>query len=166
MRARLSMAAMAILLTGTAAAQQPAPLVVELPPIEVIGATPLLGSGVDRDKVPATTHVLTSDDIVRTGVPSLLGALDTQVAGVALDDAAANQFQPTLVYRGFAASPLEGTAQGLAVYVNGARFNLPFGDTVNWDLIPSQAIDRVNLEGANPVFGPAYGNCATAATCC
>ncbi len=64
-----------------------------------------------------------------------------------------NPLQPNLVYRGFVAGPLDGTAQGLAVYVNGVRFNLPFGDTVNWDLIPNAAIDRVNLEGANPVFG-------------
>ena len=58
-----------------------------------------------------------------------------------------------MFYRGFAASPLQGTPQGLAVYVNGMRFNQPFGDTVYWDLIPDIAIDRVNLEGSNPVFG-------------
>src|SRR5262249_16808635 len=54
---------------------------------------------------------------------------------------------------GFQASALQGVPQGLAVYVNGARFNNPFGDTVNWDLIPDIAIDRINLVGANPVFG-------------
>ena len=37
--------------------------------------------------------------------------------------------------------------------MNGARFNDPFGDTVNWDLIPSIAIDTVNVEASNPVFG-------------
>jgi iron complex outermembrane receptor protein len=145
------------LLSGAAAAQPapltPAPLTIELPPVDIIATTPLLGAGVDRAKVPAATHVLNGDDLSRDGPPSLLGGLDSHVAGVALDDAAGNQFQPSLQYRGFAASPLEGTAQGIAVYVNGARFNSPFGDTVNWDLIPGQAIDSVNLEGANPVFG-------------
>ena len=29
----------------------------ELPPVEVIGASPLLGSGADRNKVPAATNV-------------------------------------------------------------------------------------------------------------
>ena len=153
MRVRPAIAVMTLLLCGTAAAQTAAPLVIDLPPVEVIGAAPLLGSGVDRGKVPATTHVLTGNDISRGGVPGLVGALDDHVAGVALDQAVGNQFQPALLYRGFAASPLDGTAQGLAVYVNGARFNLPFGDTVNWDLIPAQAIDTANLEGANPVFG-------------
>jgi outer membrane receptor protein involved in Fe transport len=142
-----------MVLSAAAAAQTASPLVIELPPVDVVGAAPLLGSGVDRGKVPAATHVLNGGDIARTGVSGLAGALDAQVGGVALDDAAGNQFQPALLYRGFTASPLDGTAQGLAVYVNGARFNLPFGDTVNWDLIPSQAIDTANLEGANPVFG-------------
>ena len=70
-----------------------------------------------------------------------------------LDAAAGNPFQPSLFYHGFQASPLQGNPQGLAVYVNGARFNQPFGDIVNWDLIPSIAIDRMDLVGSNPVFG-------------
>jgi iron complex outermembrane receptor protein len=152
-RLRPGIACLFFVLSATAAAQTAAPLVVELPPVDVIGVAPLLGSGVDRGKVPAATHVLTGDDISRTGMPGLLSGLDEQVGGVALDDASGNQFQPALVYRGFTASPLDGTAEGLAVYVNGVRFNLPFGDTVNWDLIPGQAIDTANLEGANPVFG-------------
>ena len=70
-----------------------------------------------------------------------------------LDSASGNPDQPTLLYHGFQASPLLGTAQGLAIYVNGARFNDAFGDTVNWDLIPSIAVGVLNLEGPNPVFG-------------
>ncbi len=140
----------AVFLAAAAAAE---PLVLQLPEIDIVGATPLLGSGLDRDKVPAATHIINRDEIARAGATGLPGALDEQVGGVALNDAAGNAFQPTLMYRGFAASPLEGTAQGIAVYVNGARFNLPFGDTVNWDLFPSVAIDNANLEGANPMFG-------------
>ena len=48
---------------------------------------------------------------------------------------------------------MQGTPQGLAVYVNGVRFNQAFGDTVNFDLLPDMAIDQMNLEGSNPVFG-------------
>ena len=33
------------------------------------------------------------------------------------------------------------------------RFNQPFGDTVDWEFIPDIAIDRINVVGANPVFG-------------
>jgi iron complex outermembrane recepter protein len=32
------------------------------------------------------------------------------------------------------------------------RFNQPFGDTVNRDLLPDVAIDRLDLVGSNPVF--------------
>jgi iron complex outermembrane recepter protein len=149
----------ATLLCAAAAAQDfstsPAPGAppVTLPPVEVIGATPLLGSGVDRDKVPAETHVLTDQDIGRNGYPQALRALNENVPGVTLDAAAGNPFQPNLLYHGFLASPLQGNPQGLAVYLNGARFNQPFGDTVNWDLIPDLAIDRIDVVGSNPVFG-------------
>ena len=124
-----------------------------LPTVDVVGATPLLGSGVDRSKVPAETHILTDQDISRNGYPRALRALNEDVPGVTLDAAAGNPFQPNLLYHGFLASPLQGNPQGLAVYLNGARFNQPFGDTVNWDLIPDLAIERMELVGSNPVFG-------------
>ena len=56
-------------------------------------------------------------------------------------------------YRGFVASPIQGTPQGLAVYQNGFRVNESFGDTVNWDLISPQAIYRADIFTNNPVFG-------------
>jgi iron complex outermembrane receptor protein len=147
-------ASVLILLTGTAAAQTAQqPPATELPPVEVIGASPLIGSGIDRNTVPAETHVLDSNDLTREGTPDLVNSLNRQVSGVNLDSASGNPYQPTFFYHGYAASPLQGTPQGLAVYVNGVRFNQPFGDTVDWDLIPDIAIDRINLEGSNPVFG-------------
>ena len=134
-------------------APQPPPIL--LPPVTVIGASPLLGSGVDRDTVPAQATVLKRDDLTRggTAAPDAVRALNEQVGGVNLDSASGNPFQPTLLYHGYQASPLQGTPQGLATYVNGVRFNQAFGDTVNFDLLPSLAIDQMNLEGSNPVFG-------------
>lgn len=124
-----------------------------LPPVDIVASTPLLGSGVDRNKVPSENQVLTSRDVTTEGPPSYLATLQDQAQGVQLNSAAGGPFQPNLFYHGFQASPLQGTAQGLAVYLNGVRFNSPFGDTVNFDLIPDIAIDSMNLEGANPVFG-------------
>ncbi len=144
-------ALLATLLPTAGLAQTPETTV--LPPIEVVGVTPLLGSGVDRDKVPAETNTLTDKDISRDGYPQALRALNENVPGVTLDAAAGNPFQPNLLYHGFLASPLQGNPQGLAVYLGGVRFNQPFGDTVNWDLIPDLAIDRMDLVGSNPVFG-------------
>ena len=123
-----------------------------LPEVEVVGTAPL-APGLERDRVPAATQVLRRDDLVRTGPASALRALSERVGGVALNEAQGNSFQPNLTYRGFEASPLVGNPQGLAVYLNGTRFNAPFGDTTNWDLIPDIAIDRLELSGANPAFG-------------
>lgn len=92
-------------------------------------------------------------DILVAGTPDFLGALTRNIAGVTLQDAQNNPWQPNLVYRGYVASPLAGQAQGLAAYVDGARFNQPFGDTVNFELIPDAAIRSVTLRDASPVYG-------------
>ena len=73
--------------------------------------------------------------------------------GVSLGDQTGNQFQHDLNYRGFIASPVIGTPQGLAVYQNGVRINEVFGDIVNWDFIPENAINRMTLVPSNPVYG-------------
>ena len=119
--------------------------------VVVVGASPLAGPTIDRDKVPANTEAVTGQDIRQAR--GLLGALDAHIGGIGLENAQNNPFQPNVVYRGFEASPLAGNAQGLAVYVDGGRFNLPFGDTVNWDLIPDQAIESAVIQTSNPVFG-------------
>ena len=134
--------------TAQAASQQ-----INLPDVNVVGSTPLLGSGIDRDQVPEATNVLGEKDIDRTGIPSLTGAILDNIPGATVNDTEGNIFQPDIIFRGFTASPVAGTSEGLAVYVNGARFNDAFGDTVNWDLIPSVAIATVNVEASNPVFG-------------
>ena len=124
MRAWLSIPATIVALAGGAVAQtsgQTASPVIELPPVDVIGTSPLIGSGIDRNAVPAETHLLNSNDLKREGPADLLGALNQQVSGVALSSASGNPYQPTFFYHGFAASPLQGTPQGLAVYINGVR---------------------------------------------
>ncbi len=129
------------------------PATTVLPEVTVVGVTPLLGSGVDRNKVPAATTILNAADVSRNGPADALGALQQQVGPINLNSASGNPQQPTLFYHGFAAGALQGTEQGLAVYLNGMRFNQAFGDTVNWDLIPNIAIDQINVEGSNPAFG-------------
>ncbi|MFZ9611501.1 MAG: TonB-dependent receptor, partial [Methylococcales bacterium] len=65
-----------------------------------------------------------------------------------------NPYQMDVSYRGFNASPVMGSPVGMSVYFDGIRFNEPFGDIVNWDLIPSNAISSINLiPGSNPLFG-------------
>jgi iron complex outermembrane receptor protein len=124
-----------------------------LPPVNVIATTPLSGVGIDPDKVPANIQSLDSSDLTREGSPSLLHALTDQAGSVNVNATLVDPFQPDILYRGFEASPVLGTPQGIAVYQNGVRVNEAFGDTVNWDLIPDIAIDRLDMVSANPVYG-------------
>jgi len=131
------------------------PATADQPHIEtvVVTASALPGGAVDPNRIPTATQSLTAADLTRSGTASLLRALDQSGNGVSLSNAQDNSFQPNLYYRGFQASPLAGDAQGLAVYVDGVRFNQSFGDAVAWDLIPDIAINEVTVEGSNPVFG-------------
>ena len=136
---------------GVAFAQGAAPT--EIQSLEVIATTPLGDRGAPAEATPAAVAVLGTADFRRGGPPSVLRTLDGRLGGVALTQAQANPFQPNLMYRGFEASPLAGDPQGLAVYVGGVRFNQPFGDTVNWDLLPDVAVARAELAESNPAFG-------------
>jgi iron complex outermembrane recepter protein len=108
---------------------------------------------IDRDKVPSNTESLTAEEFSRTYSTSVTDTLQQRVPGVATSDIQGNSFTQDLRYRGFTASPLQGTPQGIAVYMGGIRVNEAFGDTVNWDLIPTNAIDRADVWSSNPVFG-------------
>jgi iron complex outermembrane recepter protein len=125
----------------------------DLDEIVVVGVTPVPGFKLDKDKVPGNIQTLRSSDLTRNGAASMLGALDQQVSGVNFNDTLADPFQPEVLFRGFEASPVLGTPQGMAVYQNGVRVNEAFGDTVNWDLIPDIAIDRIDVLNATSVFG-------------
>ena len=123
--------------------------------VYVYSTTPTAGSGssIDVDKVPASVNFVDAERIARTGSMNITDALLQQVPGVSINEVAGNPFQPNVEFRGFVASPVAGTPQGLAVYQNGVRINEAFGDTVNWDLIPTAAIKSVSVVTNNPAFG-------------
>ncbi len=116
-------------------------------------ATPSEPGAIDRDKVPANLQTLGAPDFDHAVVPSLPDAMARALPGVAIGSQTGNEFQPDIDYRGFVASPVVGTPQGLAVYQNGVRINEVFGDTVNWDFIPESAIQTMTLVPSNPVYG-------------
>ena len=116
-----------------------------LPEIQVISTSPFPGGGIDRDKVPALVQTLTAEDFSRTYSPNVTETLFQRIPGVSTSDQQGNSFQTDIRYRGFVASPVPGQPQGLAVYMNGIRLNEAFGDTVNFDFIPSNAVDRADL---------------------
>jgi iron complex outermembrane recepter protein len=127
---------------------------VELEAVEVIGVTPLQGNGVFADKIPANVQTVNADQLKKAQTISLSDYINRYLGSVSVNEAQNNPLQPDIYYRGFVASPLLGLPQGLSTYVNGVRFNEPFGDSVNWDLIPQGAIDSMALyPGSNPVYG-------------
>lgn len=125
----------------------------EVSTVVVVGRAPLAGSEVAADQAVGAVTTLNEDDLRPTGGSKLLEALERHAPGVSLNNEQGNAFQPDVVYRGFEASPLQGAAQGLAVYVDGVRLNSPFGETVNWDLVPEGAIRTITLQGSDPTFG-------------
>lgn len=128
--------------------------VLETPTVEVVGAMPVPGIGVQRFQMPANVAGATTDDIERRGSTDLAATLAATLPGVSVDQAQGNARQADVMYRGFIASPRIGVPQGLSVFLDGARINEPFGDVVHWDLIPQNAIVSISLiPGSNPMFG-------------
>ncbi|MEE9331739.1 MAG: TonB-dependent receptor [Methylophilaceae bacterium] len=122
--------------------------------IEVISTTPLQGIGLSREVVPANIQTIKGEEIQNQNNLSIADFLSSGMDGVNVNQVQNNPYQPNVNYHGFTASPLLGTPQGLSVFVDGVRVNEPFGDVVNWDLIPLNAISGMSLiPGSNPVFG-------------
>ena len=125
-----------------------------LPAVEVIGTTPLPGVGQPRNEIAAPVQSATSRDIERSGALELGDFMNRRLGSVHVNEMQGNPFQMDVNYRGYTASPLLGTPQGLSVYMDGVRMNQPFGDVVSWDLIPRGAISSMTLmPGSNPLFG-------------
>ncbi|WP_082907832.1 TonB-dependent receptor [Bradyrhizobium neotropicale] len=111
------------------------------------------GKGLEVDKVPSAINAVDANQISRTRSPDIAVALQQYVPGLSINEVTGNPFQPDVQFRGFVASPLAGTPQGLAVYQNGVRINEAFSDTVNWDLIPTAAIRSALVVTNNPAYG-------------
>ena len=125
----------------------------EVERIAVIGQSPI-GQHNNQSYLLGTVQTIDANTIERSNVKTLSQQLALSLASVRINDVQNNPFQPDVQYRGFTASPLLGLPQGISVYLDGSRFNEPFGDTVNWDLIPLSSIDNIALfSGSNPIFG-------------
>jgi iron complex outermembrane recepter protein len=122
--------------------------------IYVTSTTPLHGSRLPKDHVAANVQTISAEDLADHKSLDLSAYAGEALGSVHLNDVQGNPLQSDVQYRGFLASPLLGAPQGLSMYLDGVRLNEPFGDTINWDLIPSNAIRSVNvIPGSNPIFG-------------
>jgi outer membrane receptor protein involved in Fe transport len=126
----------------------------EPPATVIVTTTPLPGFGVPVDEVPGNVQTYSAADLGHQHPASLPDFFEQNAGSVSLNSGQGNPFQQDLVFRGFTASPVLGTPQGLSVFQDGVRINEPFGDVVNFDLIPEAAIAGVELiPGSNPAFG-------------
>lgn len=122
--------------------------------IEVISITPLPSLGVSLDKIPSSVQTVKGSDIQKSQALDISSYMNQNLSGVYVNETQNNPLQADVNYRGYTASPLLGTPQGLSVYLDGVRLNQPFGDVISWDLIPKNAIKSMQLmPGSNPLFG-------------
>ncbi|MDB5791685.1 MAG: TonB-dependent receptor [Massilia sp.] len=122
--------------------------------VEVIGMAPLPGLGIERDLLPYPVQLVTSKALRKAGGDNLAEFMTRNLTGVNVNEVSGSPFQNDVTFRGFRASPVLGSAQGISVYLDGVRVNEAFGDVVNWDMLPEAAIGSLLLvPGANPLYG-------------
>ena len=122
--------------------------------VNVVATTALPGIELPINEIPTPVQTATQADILNSSALDLGDFMNRRLNGVYVNEMQDNPFQPDVNYRGYTASPLLGTPEGLSVYVDGVRQNQPFGDVVGWDLIQRNAISEMTLiPGSNPVFG-------------
>jgi iron complex outermembrane recepter protein len=139
---------------GTALAQGQSPTTLETPSVEVVGSTPVPGLAMPKDEVPSNIQVETGERMEQQQSLNLPEFMQETLPSVYIQEIQNSPYQPNLTYRGFLSSPLLGTPQGISVYQDGVRVNEPFGDIVNYDLIPQNAVSTMTLvPGSNPIYG-------------
>lgn len=140
---------------GTALAQEPgtAQEVVPLPEILVTAPARLPEVPVSLTEIPASVQVITGEEIQRSQALNLQDVM-RQLPGVHLNDQQGNSYQFDLSFRGFTGSSVTGIPQGISVFVDGVRVNEPAVDEINFDLLPLDQVERVEvIRGPTAVFG-------------
>ncbi len=139
------------LASAPAAAQEAQPLA-RLPELRVI-APPIESGLLPPSWVPGRVEILTDAEI-QSLRPSVLPDALERLPGVTLQNEQGNPFQPNLTLRGFSASSVTGLPQGLSVFLDGVRINEPTVEEVNFDLIPLEDAERIEvIRGASVLYG-------------
>jgi iron complex outermembrane recepter protein len=138
-----------------AIAQQPDTLLkdtVTLPPV-IVNATRLPAVREVVRGLTGRTATLDGSDLDARGVRTLADALE-ELPGVTTSDELGAPAQLDVTVRGFQVSPTVGLPQGITVYVDGVRVNEPDANEVNFDILPLEDVDRVDVAyGPSVPFG-------------
>lgn len=136
--------------TSLAAAQQP-----DSTPRDSTTLAPVVVTGVRLPTTGETARGLTGQSAVldataldARGVSTLADALE-MLPGVTTADELGAAAQLDVTLRGFQVSPTIGLPQGITVYVDGVRVNEPDANEVNFDLLPLEDVERVEVS-----YGP------------
>jgi len=120
--------------------------------IVVIGRLPRLP--LPPSSVPASVHVIEEEEPQQSGHPNLPDSLAGQVPGMTLSDEQGNSYQPDLSLRGFQATSVTGVPQGVSVFLDGVRVNEPTAEEINFDLLPTEDLERIEVvPGPSVLFG-------------
>lgn len=135
-----------VLFPTTAVSAEPS---TESLPEVVISSTRLQGNPVDIRTLPTKVTVITADEIQRSGAKTIQEAIQN-ATGIVMYDQVGNAFQQTVDLRGFNGQPVPATS----VFVDGVRVNEPDFNTVNFDLIPLETVERIEIvPGASAIYG-------------
>lgn len=116
---------------------------------EILGAQRLPDVKLDESRTPGQITVITASDIRNSGARTLQEVL-SNMSGVNQFDEIGNGFQGTLDLRGFNASPVPATA----VIVDGVRVNEVNFSQVNYQLIPLENIEKIEIHpGPSTLYG-------------
>lgn len=112
-------------------------------------AGPVIGSG-----IPARISIVTGEAIDAWEPRLLADALSTQ-AGISFYDDLGSPYKLNLSTRGFNVGPVVGLPPGISVFLDGVRQNEPDAAEVNFDLLPMEHVQRVELlSGSGSLLGP------------
>ena len=142
MRASFCLFLLVIFFLGASNAQE------TLLPVEVT-ATRLRDVQELEAQVPGKVIVITEEEIQKLGAKTIQEVLQYQT-GVVFYDNIGNEFQTVIDMRGFNGTPVPATT----VFVDGVRVNEPDFNTINWDLMPIEDIERIEImPGTATIYG-------------
>ena len=140
-----------LFLVVTAASAQERDAPPRLPEIRV--TPPPVPGELPPSSTPSRVDTLTGSEI-RSAQPSVLPEVLERFPGVTLQSEQGNRLQPSLSLRGFTISPVTGLPQGLSIFLDGVRLNEPTVEEVNFDLIPLEDVERIDvIRGPSVLFG-------------
>jgi len=115
----------------------------------VVSSTRLPGAPVDAKTLPAKVTVITAEDIRKSGAKTVQEAIQWG-NNIVMYDQVGNAFQQSIDLRGFSGQPVPSTS----VFVDGQRINEPDFNTINFDLIPFDTIERIEIiPGPATIYG-------------